>query len=114
MLNVNVTVAVTLLALSLGTALALRRQSPLSVTRSLCIGTSSSVAAYRCLACCSSPPSCCRCFYRKGVAIGRLLRAVAAMELFNAAYVAEAVRGSLQSVSAGHEEATACLGLRPW
>ena len=53
-------------------------------------------------------------FLPQGVTTSRLLRAVGAMALFNAAYVAEVVRGGLQSVAMGQEEAGASLGLQPW
>ena len=114
MLNVIVTVAVTLLALPLGTALALGRQSPLSVTRSLCTGYIEFWRGVPLLGVLFVATVMLPLFLPQGVTIGRLLRVVAAMALFNAAYVAEAVRGGLQSVAAGQEEAAASLGLRPW
>jgi general L-amino acid transport system permease protein len=43
-----------------------------------------------------------------------LTRALIAITLFEAAYVAEVVRGGLQSVSRGQREAAQALGLRPW
>lgn len=43
-----------------------------------------------------------------------LARALIAVTLFEAAYVAEVVRGGLQSVPRGQREAAQALGLRPW
>ncbi len=46
-----------------------------------------------------------------GIEIGGVVRAIAAMAFFNAAYLAENVRGGLQSVSVGQKEASKALGL---
>ncbi len=46
-----------------------------------------------------------------GITVGGVARAIAAMAFFNAAYLAENVRGGLQSVSAGQKEAAKALGL---
>ncbi len=51
-------------------------------------------------------------FLPEGATFDRLLRAMAALVLFNAAYMAEVVRGGLQGVDAGQEEAAYSLGLR--
>jgi general L-amino acid transport system permease protein len=53
-------------------------------------------------------------FLPQGVSIDRLLRAMAALVLFNAAYMAEVVRGGLQGVDPRQEEAAYSLGLRWW
>jgi general L-amino acid transport system permease protein len=50
-------------------------------------------------------------FLPGGVSVDRLLRAMVALVLFNAAYMAEVVRGGLQGVPAGQEEAAYSLGL---
>jgi general L-amino acid transport system permease protein len=44
----------------------------------------------------------------------RLARALVIVVLFEAAYIAEAVRGGLQAVPRGQYEAATALGLRPW
>jgi general L-amino acid transport system permease protein len=53
-------------------------------------------------------------FLPEGFSVDRLLRAMAALVLFNAAYMAEVVRGGLQGVPSGQEEAAESLGLRWW
>lgn len=53
-------------------------------------------------------------FLPHGMSIDRLIRAMAALVLFNAAYMAEVVRGGLQGVAAGQEEAAYSVGLRWW
>ena len=44
----------------------------------------------------------------------RLARALIVVVLFEAAYIAEAVRGGLQAIPRGQPEAAMALGLRPW
>ena len=46
-----------------------------------------------------------------GMAIDKLARAGVALTIFSAAYLAEIVRGGLQAVPAGQEEASRALGL---
>lgn len=47
----------------------------------------------------------------EGMTIDKLLRAVAALTIFSAAYIAEVLRGGLQGVSDGQSEAARALGL---
>ncbi|HEX5092906.1 MAG TPA: amino acid ABC transporter permease [Burkholderiales bacterium] len=53
-------------------------------------------------------------FLPEGVTIDKLLRALIAMIVFAAAYLAEVVRGGLQSLAHGQEEAADALGLSYW
>jgi general L-amino acid transport system permease protein len=53
-------------------------------------------------------------FLPEGVSIDKLLRALIAMIVFAAAYLAEVVRGGLQAVPHGQEEAADALGLGYW
>ncbi len=53
-------------------------------------------------------------FLPEGVTFDKLLRAIVAVCLFAAAYMAEVVRGGLQSVPRGQAEAAAALGLDFW
>jgi general L-amino acid transport system permease protein len=53
-------------------------------------------------------------FLPEGVSIDKLLRALIAMIVFAAAYLAEVVRGGLQAVPHGQEEAADALGLSYW
>jgi general L-amino acid transport system permease protein len=53
-------------------------------------------------------------FLPDGVSVDRLLRAMVALVLFNAAYMAEVVRGGLQGIPASQEEAAHSLGLSWW
>lgn len=53
-------------------------------------------------------------FLPEGVSIDKLLRALIAMIVFAAAYLAEVVRGGLQAIPHGQEEAADALGLGYW
>src|SRR5215470_13057487 len=53
-------------------------------------------------------------FLPYGVSIDRLIRAMVAFTLFNAAYMAETVRGGLQGVPIEQEEAAYSVGLKWW
>lgn len=53
-------------------------------------------------------------FLPEGVTVDKLLRALVGMMLFTAAYLAEAVRGGLQAIPRGQEEAADALGLSYW
>jgi general L-amino acid transport system permease protein len=53
-------------------------------------------------------------FLPTGVTIDKLLRAQIALILFAAAYLAEVVRGGLQALPSGQEEAARALGLSYW
>lgn len=52
-------------------------------------------------------------FLPNGVTVDNLVRAMLALTLFTAAYMAEIVRGGLQAVPRGQAEAATALGLRP-
>lgn len=49
-----------------------------------------------------------------GITIDRVVRAMAGVIIFSAAYLAENVRGGLQSIPRGQHEAARALGLSPW
>ncbi|MBD8513994.1 amino acid ABC transporter permease [Photobacterium sp. CAU 1568] len=53
-------------------------------------------------------------FLSGGTEIDKLLRALIGVVLFNSAYMAEAIRGGLQSISKGQYEAAEALGLGYW
>lgn len=49
-----------------------------------------------------------------GITIDRVVRAMAGVIIFSAAYLAENVRGGLQSIPRGQHEAARALGLSSW
>lgn len=52
-------------------------------------------------------------FFPSGTSLSSITRAIAAMSLFSAAYMAEIVRGGLQALPKGQNEAGQALGLSP-
>jgi general L-amino acid transport system permease protein len=52
-------------------------------------------------------------FLPEGMRPDRVLRAIVGLTLFSSAYLAENVRGGLQSIPKGQEEAAKALGLNP-
>jgi general L-amino acid transport system permease protein len=93
---------------------ALGRQSPLPVIRWLSVSYVEFWRGLPLLAVLFVSAVMAPLFMPQGVSVSRLLRAVAAMSLFNAAYIAEIVRGGLQGVASGQDEAAASLGLHSW
>jgi len=53
-------------------------------------------------------------FFPEGMTFDKLLRALIGITLFQAAYVAEIIRGGLQSISSGQYEAADAIGLSYW
>jgi len=53
-------------------------------------------------------------FFPSGFEMDKVLRALIGIILFSAAYVAEVVRGGLQAIPRGQEEAAAAVGLNYW
>ncbi|WP_331776002.1 amino acid ABC transporter permease [Sulfurospirillum sp. 1612] len=53
-------------------------------------------------------------FFPEGITFNKLLRALIGITLFQAAYIAEIVRGGLQSIPSGQYEAADAIGLSYW
>ena len=111
MLDIVVSFVVVAGSLPLGVALALGRRSQLRVVRLLSIGFIELWRGVPLLTVLFMSAVLVPLFLPGGVSIDRLLRALIALVLFNAAYMAEVVRGGLQGVPAGQEEAAYSLGL---
>ena len=114
MLNVIISFVTVAGSLPLGVLLALGRRARLPVVRTLSIGYIELWRGVPLLTVLFMSAVLVPLFLPQGVSIDRLLRAMAALVLFNAAYMAEVVRGGLQGVAAGQEEAADSLGLRWW
>lgn len=112
MLNVIIAFLVTAAALPLGVMLALGRQSRLPVVRNASAVFIETWRGLPLLGVLFVSAVMVPLFLPNGVSAGRLLRAVVALSLFYSAYMAEVVRGGLQGVASGQEEAGYCLGLR--
>ena len=94
--------------------LALGRRSHLPAVRSLCIGYIELIRGVPLISVLFMASVMLPLFLPTGVTIDKLLRAQIALILFAAAYLAEVVRGGLQALPPGQEEAARALGLSYW
>src|SRR5262249_53901227 len=101
-------------AIPLGILLALGRRSQLPVVRIFSIGFIELWRGVPLLTVLFMSAVMVPLFLPFGVSVDRLIRAIVAFTLFNAAYMAETVRGGLQGVSEEQEEAAYSLGLKWW
>jgi general L-amino acid transport system permease protein len=111
MLDVIISFVTVAGSLPLGVLLALGRRSQLVVVRALSVGFIELWRGVPLLTVLFMSAVMVPLFLPGGVSVDRLVRAMAALVLFNAAYMAEVVRGGLQGVQAGQEEAAYSLGL---
>lgn len=102
------------LAFPLSILLALGRRSDLPVIRALSVGYIELVRGVPLVSVLFMASVMFPLFLPEGVTIDKLLRALVGMTLFTAAYLAEAVRGGLQAIPRGQEEAADALGLGYW
>jgi len=101
-------------ALPLGVLLALGRRSQLPIVRYLSVGFIEFWRGVPLLTVLFMSAVMVPLFLPNGVSVDRLIRALVALILFNAAYMAETVRGGLQGVELGQEEAAYSVGLGWW
>jgi general L-amino acid transport system permease protein len=102
------------LCFPLGILLALGRRSSLPLLRSLSVGYIEFVRGAPLYVLLLMANVSLEFFVPPWIAPSKPLRAVVTFTLFTAAYVAEIVRGGLQSVPYGQEEAAKALGLSPY
>lgn len=114
MLDVIISFVTVAGALPLGILLALGRRSELKVMRYFSIGFIELWRGVPLLTVLFMSAVMVPLFLPYGVSIDRLIRAMVAFTLFNAAYMAETVRGGLQGVPVEQEEAAYSLGLKWW
>jgi len=101
-------------SLPLGVLLALGRRSDLLVIRWFCIGFIELWRGVPLVTVLFMASVLVPLFLPAGVNFDKLLRALIAVALFAAAYVAEVVRGGLQSIGDGQYQAARALGLGYW
>ncbi|KPQ32470.1 MAG: ABC-type L-amino acid uptake system permease component AapM [Phormidium sp. OSCR] len=98
-----------------GVLLALGRQSSLPILRWICIFYIEIVRGFPLIGILFMAQVMLPLFLPIGVRPDRVVRAIVGLSLFSAAYMAENVRGGLQSVPRGQIEAAKALGLStPW
>jgi general L-amino acid transport system permease protein len=101
-------------SLPLGILLALGRRSELPVVRTLCIVFIEVWRGVPMITVLFIASSMLPLFLPDGLEFDKLVRALIAVALFNAAYMAEVVRAGLQALSRGQREGAAALGLGYW
>jgi general L-amino acid transport system permease protein len=94
--------------------LALGRRSTLPIIRAACVGFIELIRGVPLISVLFMASVMFPLFLPEGVSIDKLLRAQLGIIMFTAAYLAEAVRGGLQSVPRGQYEAADALGFGYW
>ncbi len=101
-------------SLPLGVILALGRRSHLPVVRALCVAFIEIWRGVPMITVLFAASSLLPLFLPDGLEFDKLFRALIAIALFNAAYMAEVVRAGLQSLPRGQREGAEALGLGYW
>jgi|UniRef100_UPI00404750F5 general L-amino acid transport system permease protein len=102
------------LAFPLGVVLALGRRSELPAIKIICVVYIELIRGVPLISLLFMSSVMLPLFLPEGLTIDKLLRALIAIVLFAAAYVAETVRGGLQAISKGQYEGADSLGLSYW
>ncbi|TEW53314.1 amino acid ABC transporter permease [Psychromonas sp. RZ22] len=98
----------------IGIVLALGRQSDMPILRTLCIGFIEFVRGVPLITILFMASVLLPLFFHDGIEFDKLLRALIGITLFQAAYIAEVIRGGLQAIPKGQYEASEALGLSYW
>jgi general L-amino acid transport system permease protein len=101
-------------SIPLGILLALGRQSKLPIIKTLCVLFIELWRAVPLITVLFMASIMLPLFMPQGTTVDKLLRALVGVTLFEAAYLAEVVRGGLQAIGRGQYEAGASLGLGYW
>lgn len=101
-------------AFPLAVLLALGRRSRLPVIKALCVAFIELIRGVPLVSLLFMASFMIPLFMPGKVQVDALIRALAAITLFSAAYLAEAIRGGLQAVPAGQAQAASALGLTYW
>ncbi|NEO85194.1 MAG: amino acid ABC transporter permease [Spirulina sp. SIO3F2] len=111
MLTVFLAIISILLCFPIGVTMALGRQSELPVVRWFSVAYIEVIRGIPLIAILFMGQVIVPLFLPEGMRPDRVLRAVVGLTLFSSAYLAENVRGGLQSIPRGQEEAAQALGL---
>jgi len=98
----------------IGIILAFGRQSQLPIIRNLSIGYIEFIRGVPLITLLFMGSVVLPLFFPEGVDFDKLLRALIVITLFQAAYIAEVIRGGLQAIPKGQYEAADSLGLSYW
>jgi general L-amino acid transport system permease protein len=113
LLTLLLTVVGIVFSFPLGVLLALGRQSALPIVNALCVIFIEVIRGVPFISVLFMAQLMLPLFL-PGVTIDRVVRAMAGIVVFSAAYLAENVRGGLQSIPRGQYEAAKALGLNTW
>ncbi len=113
-LNLFLTLAGILLAFPLGLVLALGRRSTLPAVRTLAVTYIEFIRGVPLITLLLMGMFALGFFLPSTLTPERVTRVLVAITLFEAAYIAEVVRGGLQAVPRGQVEAAQALGMSPW
>jgi general L-amino acid transport system permease protein len=114
MLNAVISFLAIEASLLLGILLAIGRRSALPAVRAFSIGYIELWRSMPLLIVVITSATLVPLFLPEGASVDRLVRFIVAFSLFEAAYMAEAIRGGLQGVPTGQIEAAQAIGLRWW
>ncbi|MBD3895366.1 amino acid ABC transporter permease [Halomonas sp. ML-15] len=101
-------------ALPIGILLALGRRSQMPIVKSFCVVFIEFWRGVPLITVLFMASVMLPLFMPTGVSVDRLIRAFIGITLFQSAYMAEVVRGGLQAIPRGQEEAAAALGMGYW
>lgn len=113
-LNLFLTVAGILLAFPFGLLLALGRRSSFPAIKSACIAYIEFIRGVPLITLLLLGAFALGFFLPDALNPGRITRILVAIALFEAAYIAEVVRGGFNAVPTGQVEASQALGMPPW
>ncbi|MCE2594859.1 amino acid ABC transporter permease [Motilimonas cestriensis] len=114
MLTVIVAAVGIIASFPIGILLALGRQSNMPIVKTLCVGFIEFVRGVPLITILFMASVVLPLFFHDGIDFDKLLRALIGITLFQAAYIAEVVRGGLQAIPKGQYEASESLGLSYW
>ena len=114
LLTIMLSVVSIVLSFPIGVALAVGRRSSLPVVRLLSTAFIEVVRAVPLITILFMATLLVPLFLPENIRIDNVLRAMAGLTIFTAAYVAENVRGGLQAIPNGQIEAAQAVGLRGW
>lgn len=114
MLTVIVAAVGIIASFPIGIVLALGRQSQMPIVKTLCIGFIEFVRGVPLITILFMASVVLPLFFHDGIEFDKLLRALIGITLFQAAYIAEVVRGGLQAIPKGQYEAAKSMGLSYW
>ncbi len=114
MLTIVVAAVGIVAAFPLGVILALGRASHLPIIRSISVTYIEFIRGVPLITILFMSSIILPLFFPEGVSFDKLLRALIGIAMFEAAYIAENIRGGLQSIPKGQYEAADAIGLSYW